>query len=106
MASLGRIQVLTLAMDHFIHRPYYDTSLRFLNFLLPDDDSYTTNVKEHLAREYTAEFQQTLANRGGNSHISTRRSDSIMLEGMLREHELFGKILTKFERVVGEALDD
>ena len=98
------IQVLTLAMDHFIHRPY-DTSLRFLNFLLPDDDSYTTNVKERLATEYTKEFQQTLANRGDNSHISTRRSDSIMLEAMLREHELFGKILTKFERVVGEALD-
>jgi len=101
----NRIQVLTLAMDHFIHRPY-DTSLRFLNFLLPDDDSYTTNVKELLATEYTKEFEQTLANRGDNSHISTRRSDSIMLEGMLREHELFGKILTKFERVVGEALDD
>ena len=100
-----RIQVLTLAMDHFIHRPY-DTSLRFLNFLLPDDDSYTTNVKERLATEYTAEFNQTLANRGDNSHISTRRSDSIMLEGILREHDLFGKILSKFERVVGEALDD
>ena len=89
-------------MDHFIHRPY-DTSLRFLNFLLPDDDPYT---KERLATEYTAEFEQTLANRGDNSHISTRRSDSIMLEAMLREHELFGRLLTKFERVVGEALDD
>ena len=92
-------------MDHFIHRPY-DTSLRFLNFLLPDDDSYTTNVKERLAKDYTVEFELTLANRGDNSHISTRRSDSIMLEAMLREHELFGKILSKFERVVGEALDD
>ena len=60
-------------MDHFIHRPY-DTSLRFLNFLLPDDDSYTTNVKERLATEYTQEFEQTVAKRGDNSHLSSRRS--------------------------------
>jgi len=90
-------------MDHFIHRPY-DTSLQFLNFLLPEMMIHTTNIKERLAIEYTKEFEQTLANRGDNSHISTRRSDSIMLEAMLREHELFGRLLTSLNVLLARHL--
>ena len=95
-----RIQVLTLAMDRFIQQPK-ETAKKFLDFILTDKSM--TEVKERIAAQYENDYMSKV-DKGDSNHIASKRNDSFMLEASLREHEFFGRILAKVERVVGDAL--
>ncbi|KAL3773387.1 hypothetical protein ACHAW5_010993 [Stephanodiscus triporus] len=107
------IQVMTLSMEEFTREPRAAT-IRFLDFAL--GDSSPRDVKERIAAEYESSYRAKV--REGNEHITNdkeitngkyggdvniveKRED---LEGFLRHHDLFGRVLGNIERLINDAL--
>eukprot|EP00571_Detonula_confervacea_P000592 CAMPEP_0172320304 /NCGR_PEP_ID=MMETSP1058-20130122/40238_1 /TAXON_ID=83371 /ORGANISM="Detonula confervacea, Strain CCMP 353" /LENGTH=445 /DNA_ID=CAMNT_0013035539 /DNA_START=148 /DNA_END=1485 /DNA_ORIENTATION=+ len=106
------IQVMTLSMQEFTEHPKAAT-LRFLDFAL--GDASPPEVKVGIAREYKKSYDEKV--KKGDEHITNDKEimngqqENIVekkeeLEGYLREHELFGRVLGNIERLVQDALRD
>eukprot|EP00985_Skeletonema_marinoi_P033188 scaffold40695_cov336-Skeletonema_marinoi.AAC.3 len=103
-----RIHTLTLSLDWFIQDPYGMT-IRFLDFAL--GNAITKGEKIRIAQRYRQSYYRKVS--GGDSHITKGKNvetpkghivDPVLLENMLRGHELLGRVLGNVERVVDDAL--
>lgn len=106
------IQVMTMSMEEFTQQPK-EAALRFLDFAL--GDASPPEVKDHIASEYEKSYYGKVEN--GDEHITNDKEIlngqqlNIVelkeeLEGYLRGHELFGRVLGNIERLVQDALRD
>ena len=102
-----RIHILTLSLDWFIQDPYGMT-LRFLDFAL--GNAVTKGEKIRIAQRYRQSYYRKVS--GGDSHITKGKNvetakgnaDPVLLESMLRQHELLGRVLGNVEKIVDDAL--
>jgi len=103
-----RIHTLTLSLDWFIQDPY-GTTIRFLDFAL--GNAITKGEKIRIAQRYRQSYYRKVS--GGDSHITKGKNvetakgkiaDPVLLESMLREHELLGRVLGNVEKIVDDAL--
>lgn len=102
-----RIHILTLSLDWFIQDPYGMT-IRFLDFAL--GNAITKGEKIRIAQRYRQSYYRKVS--GGDSHITKGKNvetargiaDPVLLESMLREHNLLGKVLGNVEKIVDDAL--
>lgn len=112
-ANTRMIQVMTLSMEEFTREPRAAT-IRFLDFAL--GDSSPPDVKERIAAEYESSYiakvregnehitndkEITNGKYGGDVNIVEKKED---LEGFLRHHDLFGRVLGNIERLINGAL--
>mmetsp|Transcript_17719 Transcript_17719/g.27795 ORF Transcript_17719/g.27795 Transcript_17719/m.27795 type:complete len:464 (-) Transcript_17719:1373-2764(-) len=103
-----RIHTLTLSLDWFIQDPYGMT-IRFLDFAL--GNAITKGEKIRIAQRYRQSYYRKV--KGGDSHITKGKNvetpkgnivDPMVLESMLRQHEVLGRVLGNVESVVDDAL--
>jgi hypothetical protein len=103
-----RIEIQTLSLDWFIQDPYGMT-IRFLDFSL--GNAITKGEKIRIAQRYRQSYYRKVS--GGDSHITKGKNvetargkiaDPVLLESMLREHELLGRVLGNVEKIVDDAL--
>lgn len=103
-----RIHTLTLSLDWFQKDPYGMT-IRFLDFAL--GNAITKGEKIRIAQRYRQSYYRKVS--GGDSHITKGKNvetargkiaDPVLLESMLREHELLGRVLGNVEKIVDDAL--